>query len=359
MRTITPTNDISGPSLIGRHAQIDGLRVLAMTGVLYVHTWNNQPLFETLRVHLFFIVSGFLITAILLAARDRGGDIKVLNFYVRRLLRLLPALAVLFAVAFIYDVDGFRQTALWHLAQASNILYATQEPYRPWITAQLWSLNVLEQFYLIWPPVILLLSRRGVYVAVLGLLVGLLTLKFNAAVFGSGDWGGRVFAGSPIAMGALFCLLMRVPDACDVILSRGAVIASLGVLASPGALGEGWGASVNYELLTQPALAVLVAGAFAGWRNPLGFALQSAPVQFLSRISYGVYVYHLLVWWLLAETWPFLYPRGPVTFAVVSTATLVMAWASWVLLERPVGALKRYFPTAGPRETIPAAVPMS
>src|SRR5689334_905120 len=86
-----------------RAAQIDGLRAIAMLGVLYVHFWDDRPLTEHLRVSLFFVVSGFLITYIHDRARQKGGTINVLNFYVRRGLRLLPALLVFVIVALAFN----------------------------------------------------------------------------------------------------------------------------------------------------------------------------------------------------------------------------------------------------------------
>jgi len=108
-----------------KRPQIDGLRALAMIGVLYVHFWNKAPVTEYVRVTLFFVISGFLITHILMNAKARGGHILVRNFYIRRALRLFPALIVCFAAAWALNADGFRDSAAWHFMPTSNIYLIT------------------------------------------------------------------------------------------------------------------------------------------------------------------------------------------------------------------------------------------
>ena len=120
-----------------RRAQIDGLRAIAMAGVLYVHFWNDHPVTEFLRVSLFFTVSGFLITHMLWKARAEGGALLPLNFYIRRALRLFPALAVLVAFGILFDIDGFRGRAFWHLFQLSNLSFPYYQDVRPFVTGHL------------------------------------------------------------------------------------------------------------------------------------------------------------------------------------------------------------------------------
>lgn len=332
-----------------RRTQIDGLRAIAMLGVLYVHTWNDKPLFEWIRVSLFFIVSGFLITSILLEARDQAGRVKVWNFYIRRSLRLVPALLILVAFGLIFNPDKFRDSAVWHIMQVSNFWFARVGDFQPGIVAHLWSLNLLEQFYLIWPPVILLLPMKGVYLVTLGVFVSMSVLRVHLFSLGlSGMWE-LIFAADPVAVGAFFCLLMRVPAVSAVILSRGLLFTSLIVILSPVTFGSTWAQSESYRLLIQPALGILVCGAYKGWQGPVGTVLGSAPAQFLSRISYGVFIYHTAVWWSFGMNWPFFWGRGPVTFFVVTAASILVAWLSWSWLERPISKMKRFVPVVDPQ----------
>jgi len=333
--------------LIGRRVQIDGLRAIAMIGVLYVHFWNKSPTTEHVRVSLFFVVSGFIITQILLTAKDRGGRIHILNFYVRRALRLFPALFVLVALGVIFDMDGFRGLAKWPMLQASNIYFAMSQTAKPWVTGHLWSLNVLEQFYVLWPIVILLLPLRRIYVLVLAIFAAMIFLRANATTMGiDGWWSFFTINADPIAMGALACLLMRVPAVAVVLVSRPAVLAALVALAAPFYLWDGFGGSQSYRVMLQPALAVIVCGAYVGYRGPVGWLLGNPVSQFISKISYGVYIYHLMLWWFASQWVPQFFSMGAESFLVMSAASLIFAALSWYALEQPISRLKRHFPTA-------------
>ncbi|MBP9182692.1 MAG: acyltransferase [Fuscovulum sp.] len=360
-RTPDPSAPAAPDGQVGRHRQIDGLRALAMVGVLYVHTFEGSATTENLRVSLFFVLSGFLITHILLTAKERGGRLHIGNFYLRRALRLFPALAVLVLIGVIFDIDGFRASALWHLGQMSNIWFLQTGVYRPWVVGHLWSLNLLEQFYLVWPLVILLLPLKRIYLATLALIVGMAFLRVNAEAMGlDWFWANLVFGFAPIGFGALACLLQRVPAVREAVTSRGALALSLAVFASPLYLWEGFGKSESYYFLCLPALAAVVIGAFQGYRGPVGWVLASAPARFLSQISYGVYIYHLPVWWAVSLVDESIFAHELRTFVVISGLTLIVATLSWYLLEEPISRLKRFFPTATPAATTtstPAAEP--
>lgn len=333
-----------------KRPQLDGLRTLAMIGVLYVHFWNDMPVTEYVRVTLFLVISGFLITHILMTAKARGGVIVVRNFYFRRSLRLFPALIVCFAAAWALNADGFRASAAWHLLPTSNIYFTLHQAWQPWVVAHLWSLNVLEQFYLAWPLVILYLSEKMLHVVMLLGLAALIFLHANAGPMGwTGWWLVLVFAFDPILTGALAYLLQRYQPVREVMTSRWAIALALAVLVSPLVLWEGFGHSDSYRFFAQPALAVVVAGAYQGYRGPVGWLLQSPPAQFLAMISYGVYVYHMIMWYIVAEAFPQFYIKGPLTFAVMGSLTVAVATLSWYVIEAPIGRLKSAFPVRRPR----------
>lgn len=332
-----------------RRPQVDGLRVIAMLGVLYVHLWNNHPLTEHVRVSLFFVVSGFLITHILERAKASGRPVHVLNFYIRRALRLFPALILMVSVAYVFNADNIRNSFWWHALQLSNIYFSINESFAPWVTAHLWSLNMLEQFYVVAPLTILLLPRAGSYLVLIGMLTISVFIRVNWSQFGiSGWWPNLALSLDPIASGALAYLMSRNSEIAKVMRSRWALAISIAILVSPWYLWSGFGASESYRLMVQPALACIVVGAFHGYRGLLGSLLASGPARFLSKISYGVYIYHMMVWWLLAEMMPDLYKKGPVSFLVVSAATFIVATISWYAFEQPIARLKSRFPTTGP-----------
>lgn len=256
-------------------------------------------------------------------------------------------MAILVAVASIFDIAGFRSSALWHLAQMSNIYFLVTREYQPWVVGHVWSLNVLEQFYLIWPPVILFLSIRRIYM--LSLAIILVTSFVHVHAYSMGldwYWSHLIFASGPIAFGAFAYLLQRNLEVRRAATTRPALALCLAVFISPLFMWEGFGSSPTYYILCMPALAAIVTGAFAGYSGPVGWTLASPVSAFLSKISYGVYIYHVLVWWMVGEFYPSLMTPGPATFLIVSTITLIVALASWYLVEEPISRLKRHFPTA-------------
>ena len=316
------------------------VRALAMVGVLYVHFYDDDPLTEDLRVSLFFVVSGFLITHILYSAKENGGQINVVNFYIRRALRLLPALVVLVATATLFDMDGFRSSFWWHGLQMTNIYFASHQDVTPWVVGHLWSLNVLEQFYLIWPIAILFLPLRRIYVLIL--------IQIGGDELGiDGWWRFLVFCGDPIAFGVLAYLLQRHGEIATALQSYTALAVSVAVIVSPYFLWAGYSDGHTYRVLSEPALAVIVIGVFAGYRGPIGWLLGCGLARFLSKISYGVFMYHLMLMWLVTEYVPQILGTGLHAFVVMTVISVLFAIVSWYLIEEPIGRLKSKFPTAG------------
>ncbi|HSE65976.1 MAG TPA: acyltransferase, partial [Gemmatimonadales bacterium] len=166
----------------GEHLdQLDTLRALAVTAVLIRHFWAElQPGLDlgTRGVHLFFVLSGFLITGILLRSRalvedaGRGTGLAIRRFYIRRFLRIFPIYYLVLAITWAVGIADVRSEIVWHLAYGSNILFAIQGHWSL-TTSHLWSLSVEEQFYLIWPLLMFLVPRRQLRtVIVASILIG-------------------------------------------------------------------------------------------------------------------------------------------------------------------------------------------
>ncbi|KAJ55829.1 hypothetical protein ACMU_08635 [Actibacterium mucosum KCTC 23349] len=332
----------------GRHVQLDGLRTLAMMGVLYVHFWNSDPVLEHARVSLFFTVSGFLITMILLKARARGatGLRVAVNFYIRRALRLFPALVLLVVVAWWTNAEDARASIGWHALQASNFYFYANETWDPWVFAHLWSLNNLEQFYLIWPLVILLLPKRAMWAVVIGLLLLPVALRLSVGMMGVGGWARilPLYTFDPIAAGSLLAMVRDHDVVARHSRNPVVVVAALSVLGAPFLLGEAYGAGEMYRALSVAALVVIVAGAYHGYGGPLNPILGNRVMRYASQISYAVFIYHLMLWWLLVQFVPALYDREGRTFFVMLAVSVAMAALSWHVYERPISRLKSRFP---------------
>jgi peptidoglycan/LPS O-acetylase OafA/YrhL len=148
-------------------AQLDGLRAVAVGAVMLQHFWLGAGLFDfgAMGVRLFFVLSGFLITGILLKSRElldsgeQRPSFALGRFYIRRFLRIFPLYYAVLLAAWLLRLWGTRGEMGWHLAYLTNVDLFLRG--RWWgDISHFWSLAVEEQFYLVWPLVILLAPRR-------------------------------------------------------------------------------------------------------------------------------------------------------------------------------------------------------
>ena len=166
---------------LGYRPSLDGLRAVAILLVVAVLPRSWLP-GGTLGVDLFFVLSGFLITTLLLEERGATGDVSLPHFYARRALRLLPALWLLLIVYVAYGLANGHHGLPSHVLGAAaigaghvaNFFAAAGSPNQAHYLVHLWSLAQEEQFYLLWPIVLLALLRRGVSTRTL--LLGFATL---------------------------------------------------------------------------------------------------------------------------------------------------------------------------------------
>lgn len=325
--------------------QLDGLRTLAVLGVFYTHFVEDETIWGHAGVRLFFVLSGFLITGILLRgrdARDRGEGRPVRNFYIRRALRLWPAYYLLMLVALAANWLDIRDYAWWHLLYLSNILVAVQNSWEvPWITAHLWSLSVEEQFYLIWPPLMLLLPRRALawlcIVAILVAVIGRVVVPWQLLAHTTLPTNSL----DALAGGGLLALLHHrrgIPSWFPLI-GIGAGAGILIALMLPSA----W-AMEAAKFLTVPLFAAVIALAIRDLRGPARWLLANPVSRYLGRVSYGAYLYHLFVmgfmFSVLAPYSPLFQTRGWPLFVAGATITYGLATLSWFLVERPLNRRK-------------------
>jgi peptidoglycan/LPS O-acetylase OafA/YrhL len=172
-----------------RIPSLDGLRAISILFVICCHLWANltthnhltaPPLLDGmvialggLGVTIFFVISGFLITNLLLAELAQTGRIHLVRFYFRRTFRLLPPYYALIATVSIGYAAGFVKAANWHNILIHALTYTTNyNALYFWYLGHGWSLSVEEQFYLLWPAVLLIAgTRRGFYLAASMLLI--------------------------------------------------------------------------------------------------------------------------------------------------------------------------------------------
>ena len=303
-------------------AALDGLRGLAIAGVLACHfsnAWPGQgPLDRVVSVglglgwagvDLFFVLSGFLITGILVDGLGARGWWR--GFLVRRALRIFPvyylalALFGLFGPALgLIDPWTFGRWGAWYWAYLGNWAYVARQVIPP--LSHFWSLAVEEQFYLLWPLVVLLARRRLALVTAALVLLG--PALRAGIVFGTTWPVGSAFRVTPgrvdaLAAGALLAVLFRT-ERGRAWLRRGWSWAVLAGLLAFGALGAPSGFDMHLpalEVWSHSALIVAFGGALAGAvvlpraAHPYPRALSIAPLRALGRYSYGLYVWHYFI----------------------------------------------------------------
>src|SRR5215467_5738896 len=360
---------------------VDGLRGIAILLVLWYHApflfrqlpefsaqqspWGMLGLFWRMSlggwigVDLFFVISGFLITLILIRVKEEAGSL--LAFWGRRALRILP-LAVLYLVAlFVLVRLGDPLNLLprfdawpWYAFYLGNIHIAIYG-WQPTAIMLLWSLAIEEQFYLVWPFLVRMCNVRQVLWWSIGIIV--ISPLIRALTLSAADY--------PATYVFTFCRLDS--------LAAGAVVA---VLYSS----RGWREQImaSCKRLTTPALAVILitllvpfspsmpqtrpwlfsvfgysslAVSFAillaaslGTQGPIKVLLTSRILTFLGKRCYGLYLWHVLASWLAIvalQQWQI----GFYAHVLIWLATLLlMASGSWLLFEEPVLRLKRFLP---------------
>lgn len=345
--------------------QFDGLRALAVGSVLFDHLWNVQSIAGHLGVRLFFVLSGFLITEILLRIRSESVGPKaqrqnLAHFYIRRALRTWPAYYALLGAAVIVNFGGIRDAAAWHAVFASNILFSV-DPREPGVEVAWWSLAVQEQFFLLWPLLILLTPHKAIAGAVVAVIAAGVAFHFAMNILGiTSNLAAYLTPASFDALGAGALLA--------VARSRRWKMPWLGWLGAASALlamlllrifgPEFW----LFETLMVIPMVAVVAAARAGLTGLPGAILEWRPLCYVGRISFGIYLYHGFIYTVLVNqlALPGLDGRGPLLFVVVGVLTVIVATGSWFFLERPANGLKRLFPyppTRPPIAEIPAVKP--
>lgn len=300
---------------LGRRPELDGLRAIAITLVLVCHTFYGRyvPL-GSAGVTLFFTLSGFLITRLLLEETADRGRISLSGFYARRARRLLPALFVMLAVVLgLATLDGVRPswvTITLILTYAANLSWVQQHG-QPGLT-HMWTLSVEEQFYLLWPLAILLVHRLArqprrvlTLVAWAGIAVGATT---RVVAYGTGHAGFAYLATPARADAMLVGALAALYVTSGRQLPTWSVPAALAALVAVGLLPGAGLYVVAPTVIPWLTAAVLLVIADRSVR-----ALRWAPMTALGRVSYSLYLWHLPVlfflWWLptdlrVAIVWP-------------------------------------------------------
>lgn len=345
---------------------LDGLRAVAAFAVVAYHGRYYLGYYPPVDgVTIFFVLSGFLITTLLLKEWDAAGRISLRSFYVRRSLRIFPAYYVFVLCS--WAIDSLRHDAWSPSLGLAAVFYWVDylnafnghEAGRS--VAHAWSLAIEEQFYLLWPPLFTLLMRRGESALrralVLAVVIG---SAWRALLTGAGADESYLYNAfdtrfDNLAVGCLLATLVR--DDWFAALGRRLAAAALAPLvtivlmaAVLRGLGSGQRFAFGMVIYCLPIAVLLVQllqlHPYLLWRW-----LDSAPMRFLGNLSYSIYLYHLRA--LRVGTWFGAFPTV-VQLAIGVSVTIGVAAGSYFLVERPFLRIKDRLPA---RRRTPAATP--
>jgi len=383
---------------LGRIPALDGIRALGIVLVLFFHggfSWAGGGFFG---VDVFFVLSGFLITGLLVSEFRQNNGIGLVRFWGHRIRRLVPALLVLLAGIAVYalvaapsdTLSQLRGDALatllyvnnWHLASGGQGYFAALNTPRPLLHT--WSLSIEEQFYLVWPLVVLGVLRWGrslrmlLVVTVAGAVASAVAM---AVVFGNGSGESRAYYGTDtraqaLLIGAALAILLAHPlprrragavRTTSLVrtfaLSRAAT-AGLVVAGGAGLVAVLWMSVVDSSsttwiyrggfTLVAVATAAVIACVALVPTSPWARALSLRPVRYIGAISYGLYLFHWPIFVVVdhartgLEGWPLFLVRVALSFAVAAASFhflempvrrgLLRGWRAWVTAPLAVGA---------------------
>jgi len=342
---------------------LDGLRAIAVLGVIWQHVAgpHGGALGRTgLGVSLFFAISGFLITTLLLREHRRNGSISLRRFYIRRTLRIFPlyfaVLGVYLALVLLTRADTpegrtFLQDNLLPYATYTANWFVLGDAAQDAIFYHAWSLATEEQFYLVWPAILLGLlafaRRSAVFLAAAcAVLAGAVLVDQIAthAIDGS-SFAPTVLRSiaTPICLGALLAAILHhrhgfetagrgLASPLAVPLFALATIASLQWLGDP--------------VYAEACMALLVAACCVRADHPLARPLASGPLAFVGVVSYGVYLMHMLA---ANSVRPLLgHDFGVDVFAGSALVAIAMAYVSYRFFETPILRLKERYGSPAP-----------
>ncbi len=363
-QSTAPSGARALPAHFGHKPALDGLRAIAVLTVIAYHFGAGWLQGGFLGVDLFFVLSGYLITSLLIIEHGREGRIALGAFWGRRMKRLMPALMLVLAAVMVWgrfmtDSTNWGQQrvdALWSLLYGANwhFIVSGQSYFTemPSMLRHMWSLAIEEQFYLVWPMVVigaLWLAKGRLWALASLCIAGALASAWWMSHLWAADDPSRAYYGtdsraSQLMLGAL-CGIALLRWAPRTNVARAfvqwfgtACFAAVMVMMVVARDRDSWMYSGGFLLFAVLACGSIVAFSQSG-PNPVARVLSLRPIRWIGAVSYGLYLWHWPVsvamsparldsWGLPDNTWFVAVVRLALTFAIAAL--------SYYLLEMPI-----------------------
>ncbi|HBG71510.1 MAG: hypothetical protein A2W93_05850 [Bacteroidetes bacterium GWF2_43_63] len=349
---------VENKGLLAYNKQLDGLRCFAVLGVLILHFVRFDNIYISRipfgqGVNLFFVISGFLITRILLlnkesmkAGKTSAGKI-LKSFYIRRTLRIFPIYYLTIFFLFAVNFQNTRDVFPWLVSYTVNIYHSLDLPYIGSFN-HLWSLAVEEQFYLLWPFLMLIIPSKHIGKFIVFVIAS--SLAFKIYWFSNYGYTGVINSftlscADSLGFGALiawwsvykpdfskrigrmwyFIPLATIPFIYVVIYPRGNEDAAF---------------VLNNFLYSLFAFFIVLRASQEKFSKPIAFILENPVVRHIGKISYGIYLYHFFmpdVYYYFNKYFPNRFPNEyEIQMPFYFIGALIIAQLSWMLIEKPI-----------------------
>ena len=337
--------------------QIDGLRFFAIFSVICGHwDWFARDYIDfsqvaTRGVDLFFVISGFLITMGLIRSKDKSqtkGQ-SLYRFYIRRFLRIFPIYYLTIFIIYIFWHSQMAGSLWWYLLYLVNFHCIKTQAWG--VAGLFWSLSVEEQFYLVWPFVILFAPNKRlpaviIFAVFLSLAVKAYWITISKVTFWT-PYMHPLGSLDALALGGLLAYVYQFhrewlrkiaynPLIIALIITQAVIVIGLGRL--PRYLDI-------YNICIRTSFGLfsmwLIGRSVFGFTGVMGFILNSKPLQYIGKISYGIYLFHNFVpGMLLGLEFP---QNKDLRFVMYIVVTVAIASISWYIFESPILKLKSRF----------------
>lgn len=348
--------------------QFDGLRFFAIIMVMMAH-WLQWRIDRTvvsvfpfdLGVTLFFVLSGFLITNILIHNKSKYEKVNkpkkslIISFYIRRFLRIFPIYYLTLLFLYLIDYKNMQEIFPWLVSYTLNIYQSLHNAYVGDFN-HFWSLAVEEQFYLFWPWVIIFVPNKHLQKVMIGTIILSILTKTYIFIYELNWMANTYFTISclgSLGLGALFAYWNSFKPKITQyfmkfywIIIR--IIVYFGLHYFMILNGMFWYKEIFDEFMFAIMAALIINYASKDrFKSIFKWVLEKKFVSYSGKISYGLYVFHFFIpslYWYLAPKIGIEIQNKYLQFIAFYFLTFIMAFLSWNLIEKPINSLKKKFP---------------